>query len=119
MNLPSVERKDIEVFHIEKIDIMSSHVDTGEKKHTISGNLVKPNVFIERDEVVEKRRPNHTDKITAHWKKNHGAIESKNTTSTTRGPNRELQTIQERQMLVILLLEKTVNKQEYVKATVD
>jgi len=119
VNLPGIERKDIKIFNIKKVDIMGGHMDAGEEKHAIGGNLMEPNIFIKRDEVVEERGTNHTNEVAAHRKENHGAIKSKDATSTTRGPYGKFQAVQERQVLVILLLEKPIDKQENVETTVE
>ena len=83
---------------------MGRDVNHGPECHGVCHLPVEPDIFIGREQPRELGS-NNTDDVTKHWNEDKTTIIRENETSPTRCPDRELETIQNVEFLVCLLME--------------
>lgn len=84
VNLDCRHWSDLGSFHVEKIDVVSENVDSGENQHSISTLAVEPDCFVERKEL--ELWSNEAHDISAHWEEDEQGVKGENETGAARHP---------------------------------
>jgi hypothetical protein len=118
MDLQSDLLSDLSALDVDKVDVMGGSVYHGPESHGVSDLSVEPDVLISREEPLHLGSDNSND-VPQHREENETAIERKNETSTTRGPDGKLETVESGKLLVGKLGIPAVGEEEEMKTIKD
>jgi len=106
-------------FQSPEIDIMCHDMNTGEDEHAICGHLVDEDIFVHRNQFIQKRTADQSKGVPAEWHKNEGTVEAKNKASSTGHPHRETQDVKVVKFSVIHLRGPSLGEETKVEGTPD
>lgn len=114
VNLQSGERPGLKFLDIEEVDIVSGGMDNAEEEQAVCTLSMEPLRFVQRQ--PSNLGSHNTQDGPAHGKQYQTAIIGEDQTSTTRNPDRVLETVEKRQTRVLRLLDPSVCKEAPVRS---